>query len=187
MIEIKRMTRAQLPLLDTLENKHLSSETVVIRLTRQGLALDFKPGRAADWQPPLPAFTAHADGKNLLDDADGAVYFAWDGALLAGQIVVERGENKLARIADVRVTVSHRRKGVGRQLALAAERWAWGAALVGACATTQDNNPGACQFFLKCGYRFGGFDTLRYAGLPGRIGQIAELRECALTFYRFFT
>jgi len=85
------------------------------------------------------------------------------------------------------VSLGSRKQGVGKQLLEHAERWAWQAGCVGMTAATQDNNPGACQFFLKCGYRYGGFDTLRYAGLPGRIGQIAELRECALTFYRFFT
>ncbi|GHU65667.1 hypothetical protein FACS1894184_01920 [Clostridia bacterium] len=185
--EIKRMARNDSALLDAIENKHLAGDTVVVRLTRNGLELDFRAGSKAQWMSPLEETYMRPDAKALIAASDCAAYFAWNSGKLIGQVIVERHIFALARLCDVRVTMSERRRGVGAQLMEAAERWAWQQGMAGLLVETQDNNPGACQFLVKCGYKFGGVDTLRTAALPDQIGKPQQLREATLSFYRFFT
>ncbi|MDR1599028.1 MAG: GNAT family N-acetyltransferase [Oscillospiraceae bacterium] len=185
--EIKRMARNDSALLDAIENKHLAGDTVVLRLTRNGLELDFRAGSKAVWMNPPAAVYSRPDAKSLAAASGCAAYFAWNDGKLVGQAVVEKHIFRLARLCDVRVTLSERRRGVGARLMEAAERWAWQQGLAGVLVETQDNNPGACQFLVKCGYKFGGVDTLRMAALPDQIGKPSQLRDAALSFYRFFT
>ena len=186
MLEIRRMTRNESAMLDALDNKHLSGDTVVLRIGRSGLELDFRAGRQSNWLAPLPDAYHHPDVKTLLAGTDGAAFFAWDDSKLIGQAVTAKYEFRLARICDVRVSLSDRKKGIARQLVETMERWAWQQGLSGMFAETQDNNPGACQFFLRCGYRFGGVDMMRYAALPERMGTPDTLREAAMYFYKLF-
>ncbi|MDR0395947.1 MAG: GNAT family N-acetyltransferase [Oscillospiraceae bacterium] len=185
--EIKRMTRNDSAMLDAIENKHLAGDTVVVRLTHNGLELDFRAGSRAVWMSPPREVYARPDAKALISASECAAYFAWNDGKLVGQAVVEKHAYHLARLCDVRVALSERRRGVGARLVEAAERWAWQQGLAGVAVETQDNNPGACQFLVKCGYKFGGVDTLKMAALPDQINRPAQLRDAALTFYRFFT
>jgi len=177
--------------LDVTENRHLDSETLVVRLTHSGFALDFRPNKRALWRQPQAGFQLRPDPEDLLDDARGAAFFACEkGAkedAVLGQVVLAPYVYRLAQICDVRVALQRRRQGVGAALLAAAERWAWRQGFVGLYFETQDDNPGACQFILRCGFRLGGVDALRYAGLPGRIGRPDGLCEAALGFYKFFT
>ena len=186
MLEIRRMSRNESAMLDALDNKHLSGDTVVLRIGRSGLELDFRAGRQSDWLAPLPELYRRPDVKTLLAGTEAAAFFAWDDSKLIGQAVAAKLEFRLARICDVRVQLSDRKKGVGHALIETLERWAWQQGFSGLFAETQDNNPGACQFFLKCGYRFGGVDMLRYAALPELIGKPDVLRESAMNFYKLF-
>ncbi|GHU72761.1 hypothetical protein AGMMS49992_09410 [Clostridia bacterium] len=187
MADIKRMTRNDTALLDAVENKHLAGDTVIVRLTRNGLELDFRAGSKSVWQsPPLEVYL-RPDAKSLLAGSECAAYFAWNADQLVGQVVVEKYLYRLARVCDVRVTMAQRRRGIGAALMEAAERWAWQQGMAGVVAETQDNNPGACQFLMKCGYKFGGVDTLKMAALPEQMGKPSTLREASLSFYRFFT
>jgi GNAT superfamily N-acetyltransferase len=185
--EIKRMTRNDSALLDAIENKHLAGDTVVVRLTRNGLELDFRAGGKSVWVNPPEETYLRPEAKSLIAASECAAYFGWNDGKLVGQVVVERYVFRLARVCDVRVAMSERRRGVGAQLMEAAERWAWQQGLAGVAVETQDNNPGACQFLVKCGYKFGGVDTLRMAALPDQIGKPGQFREASLSFYRFFT
>jgi GNAT superfamily N-acetyltransferase len=186
VFEIKRMSRNESALLDALDNKHLAGDTVVVRIGRNGLELDFRAGRQSDWLSPLPDAYRRPDAKTLIAGTDGAAYYAWDETKLIGQAVAAKHEFRFAKVCDIRVSLSERKKGVGRALIEALERWAWQQGYSGITAETQDNNPGACQFFLKCGYRFGGVDMFRYAALPERIGTPDSLREAAMLFYKLF-
>jgi GNAT superfamily N-acetyltransferase len=190
--EIRRVTRNDSAMLDAVENKHLSGDTVVVRLTRNGLELDFRAGGKASWQHPPSDVYSRPDAKSLIAGADCAAYFAWkdgkdekDGKLV-GQVIVEKHIYRLAKIGDIRVAPPERRRGVGAQLIEAAERWSWQQGLAGMLVETQDDNPGACQFLIKCGYKFAGVDTMKMAALTGQIGKPAQLREAMLSFYHFF-
>ena len=191
MMEIVQMNPENRHWLDVTENRHLDSETLVVRLTHGGFALDFRPNKRAHWRQPQVDLAPRPAPEDLLDDARGAVFFAYEEGdkehSVAGQVVLAPYLHRLAQVCDVRVALRRRRQGAGRALITAAERWAWRQGYVGLYFETQDENPGACQFILRCGFRLGGVDMLRYAGLPGRIGRPDGLCEAALGFYKFFT
>ncbi|MDR0897435.1 MAG: GNAT family N-acetyltransferase [Oscillospiraceae bacterium] len=185
MIEIKRLTEDTLPLLGRVEDRRLDSERVVVRSKQGGLDLSYQPMPGALWRmgsahhPPL-------DGAQWLSAPDRAAYLAWLDGALAGELLLEAAEYGLARVRDLRVDLSMRRKGVGAALIALSEDWARGRGLHGLTAETQDVNAGACQFFTQCGFQLGGVDTLRYVAASPQTLRAAGLREGALFFYRFF-
>lgn len=184
-MDIVRMTPQNGAWLDAAESRYLESETVVVRLTHGGFALEFKPSKRSQWREPSLQLCPPPEA--LLDDSQGAALFAHEAGTLLGQVIVAPYMHRLAQVCDLRVMLQHRKRGHGRALIQAAERWAWQQGFVGLFFETQDDNPGACQFILHCGFRLGGVDLLRYAGLPGRIGGIDALSEAAFSFYKFFT
>lgn len=190
-MEIVQMSPENRDWLDVTENRHLDSETLVVRLMHSGFALDFRPNKRANWHQPEADFQLRPPPEDLLDDARGAAFFAYEkeekGNSVIGQAVLASYMHRLAQVCDVRVALQRRRQGIGVALITEAERWAWRQGYVGLYFEAQDNNPGACQFILRCGFRLGGVDALRYAGLPGRIGRPDGLCEAALGFYKFFT
>ena len=57
-----------------------------------------------------------------------------------------------------------RGRGIGMKLIERAKELAREKGYRGIYVIAQDNNLGACLFFLKCGFRIGGFDTEIYRG-----------------------
>lgn len=185
MPHIHRMQEQDLPWLDSTENQYLDGETLVVRLARGGFALDFRPSKQAQWRSPSLALQNRPPVPALLGEG-GAVFFALEEGAPVGQVVVAGHQHRLARVVDLRVALARRKQGLGRVMMEAAERWAWQQGFVGLYMEVPDDNPGACQFCLRTGFRLGGVDLLRYQGLPGRIGGIDALCETALGFYRLF-
>ncbi|MDL2318959.1 GNAT family N-acetyltransferase [Eubacteriales bacterium OttesenSCG-928-A19] len=186
MIEIRRLTPETAPLLWTVEDRRLDSERVIVRPRVGGFDLDYKPLPGALWrvgnvEREMPEGSAH-----WLSSGDHDVYFGWLDDSLAGQLVLEVGENNLACIRDVRVAMQVRRRGVGEALLDMAEDWARSKQLGGLLAETQDVNAGACQFLTRCGFQLGGVDALRYVARSKSTLMAVGLRETALFFYKFF-
>jgi len=185
MIEIRKVTEETKALLWSVEDRRLDSERVVVRTKQSGFEIDYKalPGalwRVGNAQRDIPGLAAWEcdPGKD--------VYLAWLDDKLAGQILVEGFEHKLARVCDIRVELTMRRRGVGEAMVALAEDWARAKGFHGVMAETQDVNAGACQFFTRCGFELGGVDTLRYVARSQQTMMASGLRESALYFYKFF-
>lgn len=167
------------------EDRRLDSERVVVRPKIAGFELHYKPLPGALWRVGQ-AERSIPEAEAWLDAEDRDLYFAWLDGALAGQMLVQTWENNLARVRDIRVDMTMRKRGVGEALLSVADEWARGKKLGGLVAETQDVNAGACQFLTRCDFELGGIDTLRYAANSQTTLQAAGLRESALFFYRFF-
>lgn len=186
MIDIRRATDADASLLNKIEDRRLDSERVVVRPKANGFSLDYKPQPAALWHVEHSEKRVSGSAEDWLSAADRDIYFAFIDGALAGQMLVETAENNVARIRDIRVQMSARRRGVGKAMLSLGEEWARQKSLAGLMAEIPDENAGACQFFTRCDFSFGGIDMLRYAGLSRRTLRMPGVREGALFFYRFF-
>lgn len=186
MIEIRKAASDTLKLLYTVEDRRLDSEEVLVRAKGGAFTLDYKPLPGALWRMGGAQSDSGIAPERWLEDSDRDAYLAWLDGQLAGQMLVEAWEYGLARVRDVRVALSLRRRGVGESLLALAEEWARAKHFGGLCAETQDGNASACQFLSACGFALGGVDTLRYAARAQGALQAGGLRPCALTFYRFF-
>lgn len=67
---------------------------------------------------------------------------------------------------DLKVNSRYRRMGVARALIEKAKAIAKDNGYGGIYTQAQDNNLGACLFYLKTGFVIGGFDTHVYRGTP---------------------
>ncbi len=185
MIEIRKLTPETAPLLWTVEDRRLDSERVIVRPKPGGFDLDYKALPGALWRVGNAERDVPDDLTTWMDDPDRDVYLAWLEDAVAGQILLQAEPNKLARIRDIRVAMSMRRRGVGEAMIALAEDWARSKELTGITVETQDVNAGACQFLTKCGFQLGGVDTLRYVARSKQTLKAVGLRESALFFYKF--
>ena len=65
---------------------------------------------------------------------------------------------------DLKISRAFRGTGAGRALLEKAAEVARGKGYRGIYTQGQDNNLGACLFYLKCGFAIGGLDTRVYTG-----------------------
>lgn len=184
MLSILPLTPPLLPYLDQVDSRYLVGELVALKVSRQGFGLEYNPVNKAQWHvwQPAPLFYP----EDLVQRDDVVCFLAFRDGQLAGQAMVMQHFNRLAMIFDIRVDVAMRREGIGEELVAACRDWAKRQGLGGLAAETSDTNPGACQFFEKCGLRLGGVDRMRYGALPEQSIRPPALRDCALTFYQLF-
>ena len=185
MIEIRKITDETRDLLWTVEDRRLDSERVVVRPKQGGFDIDYKALPGALWR----VGNAERDIPDPLaweDDPQKGCYLAWLDEQLAGQLLIEGYKHRLARVRDIRVEMTMRRRGVGEAMLALAEDWARAKDFHGLTAETQDVNAGACQFFTRCGFELGGIDMLRYVARSQQTMMATGLRESALFFYKFF-
>jgi len=185
MIEIRKLTEETRELLWTVEDRRLDSERVVVRPGKGGFALDYKALPGALWRVGNAERDIPVDLPDWETEPGRDIYLAWLEEKLAGQIVLETYDHKLARVRDIRVEMTMRRRGVGEAMLALAEDWARARELHGIMAETQDVNAGACQFFAQCGFELGGVDMLRYVARSQQTMMAVGLRESALFFYKF--
>lgn len=186
MIEIRKLTEETADLLFTVEDRRLDSERVVVRPKSSGFELDYKALPGSLWRVGNAERDLPREKGAWLSEPSRGVYLAWLEDALAGQVMLRVGENNLAQVLDIRVSMQMRRRGVGEAMIALSEDWARSKELMGIMAETQDVNAGACQFFAKCGFQLGGVDTLRYVARSKQTMMAAGLRESALFFYKFF-
>ena len=91
---------------------------------------------------------------------------AYDGEKCVGLAILEPGFFKYMYLSDLKVNSDHRGRGIGRKLIEASLRAAALNGYAGVYTIGQDNNPGACLFYLGCGFRIGGIDTDVYRHTP---------------------
>ena len=89
---------------------------------------------------------------------------AYDDGRCIGLAVMQQAFFKYMYLYDLKVNREYRGRGVGKKLIEAAETVAAEQGYRGIYTIGQDNNLGACLFYLHCGFRIGGLDTEVYKG-----------------------
>ena len=87
---------------------------------------------------------------------------AYDGDRCIGLAILQPGFFKYMYLYDFKVNRSFRSKHVGTMLIEEAKRIAKQSGYCGLYTQGQDNNLGACLFYLKSGFYIGGFDANVY-------------------------
>ncbi|MDR9854030.1 GNAT family N-acetyltransferase [Paenibacillus sp. VCA1] len=113
------------------------------------------------------------DCSMYIDQPDRAVFLAFAGNRIAGQVIVKRNWNEYACIEDIKVDRRFRRHGIGRKLVEQTKRWAKENGMPGIMLETQHNNVKACKFYESCGFEIGGFDLNIYKGINRHTDEIA--------------
>lgn len=89
---------------------------------------------------------------------------AYDGAQCIGLAIMRDDFFKYMYLYDLKVNSGYRGKGVGAMLIDKCKEVAVEHGYRGVYTQGQDNNLGACKFYLKCGFQFGGVNTFIYNG-----------------------
>lgn len=118
--------------------------------------------------------------SSFRDAPDSAIFMAYLNDEPVGHIVVSTNWNGFAHIDELAVHVPARRHGVAKALLDVAQFWSRKKKLPGIMLETQNNNPGACRLYERCGYSVGGIDYLRYRGIDPNTAEVA------LFWYRLF-
>lgn len=89
---------------------------------------------------------------------------AYDGDDCIGLAVLQHGFFAYMYLLDLKVSRKYRGKGIGSMLIARAGKLALENGYRGLYTQGQDNNLSACLFYVKNGFRIGGFDTDVYKG-----------------------
>ena len=97
-------------------------------------------------------------------EKNGVVFGAYDGEKCVGLAIYQRPLFKYLYLYDLKVSKAYRGRGVGKMLVQAGLQEARERGCLGVYTQGQDNNLNACMFYLKTGFRIGGFDNRLYEG-----------------------
>lgn len=89
---------------------------------------------------------------------------AYDGEKCVGLAVLQEGFFRYMYLYDLKVNAAYRRQGIAGRLIGRAEKIARAKGYIGLWTQGQDNNLGACLFYLHAGFEIGGFDNRVYDG-----------------------
>ncbi len=89
---------------------------------------------------------------------------AYDGETCVGLAVLQDAFFKYMYLYDLKVSGAYRGRGAARALIEKAKEVSKARGYNGLYTQGQDNNLGACRFYLKAGFRIGGLDTEVYRG-----------------------
>lgn len=95
---------------------------------------------------------------------DGAIFGAYDNDVCVGIAIYKDAFFKYMYLYDLKVNTASRGRGIGRMLIEAGMEEAKNRNYRGLYLQAQDNNVNACLFYLKTGFRIGGFDNRVYTG-----------------------
>ena len=95
---------------------------------------------------------------------DGFVLGAYESERCVGIAIFREDFFKYLYLYDLKVCAFARRKGVGTSLIQAGLEEAKKQGYLGLYCIAQDNNLGACRFYLKNGFEIGGFNNRCYDG-----------------------
>lgn len=87
---------------------------------------------------------------------------AYDGKNCIGLAILQPGFFKYMYLSDLKVNKNYRGQHVGQKLIAKAKEIAQENDYAGLYTQGQDNNPGACLFYLHTGFYVGGLDTNVY-------------------------
>lgn len=89
---------------------------------------------------------------------------AYDGGKCVGLAVLQEGFFKYMYLYDLKVRREYRKQGIAGRLIEKSKEIAAQKGYRGIYTQGQDNNPSACLFYIKSGFRIGGLDTEVYKG-----------------------
>lgn len=89
---------------------------------------------------------------------------AYDGDVCVGLAIFQRQWHKYLYLYDLKVNGAYRGKKIATRMLEEAESFAKNAGYRGVWTVGQDNNLGACLFYINNGFRIGGLDTEVYNG-----------------------
>lgn len=100
------------------------------------------------------------------DKMEGNTTFlgAYEGDKCVGLAILQEGFFKYMYLYDLKVCRESRGTGAGKALMEKAAEVAKAKGYRGIYTQGQDNNLGACLFYLRCGFVIGGLDTKVYTG-----------------------
>jgi len=104
---------------------------------------------------------------------DAAIYLAFVGKSLVGQVCVQEDHNNMARVWGLRVEHGHCHHGIATSLMNTVKAWALARGLHWLRAETQDVHVTACMFYRDYGFVIGGFDRLYLQATPGSKDETA--------------
>jgi len=128
-------------------------------------------------QHPYEKSEAGHPDRIYLGRDDTAIYLAFLGDQLVGQVCVQEDHNNMARVWGLRVEHGQVYHGIATALMDTAREWALRRGLHWLRAETQDVHVTACMFFRDYGFAIGGFDRLYLQATPG------SEDETAITWY----
>lgn len=117
--------------------EHLFDETKVIRF----------PDDKLEW-------------NEYINREDKALFSAYKNSNCIGQIRIVKDWNRFCYIENIATKKEFRGYGIGKLLLAEAEKWAKQRELIGMSLEVQDDNLGACRFYVKQGFVLGGADRL---------------------------
>ncbi|CAN7266226.1 GNAT family N-acetyltransferase [Rossellomorea sp. LjRoot5] len=106
------------------------------------------------------------DWSQYINREDKALFLAYVNNTCIGQIRVMKEWNRFCYIENIATKKDYRGSGVGKLLLNKAEEWAKQRELIGMSLEAQDDNLGACRFYVKQGFILGGVDTLKQSYNP---------------------
>ncbi|MBO5198141.1 MAG: GNAT family N-acetyltransferase [Lachnospiraceae bacterium] len=89
---------------------------------------------------------------------------AYDGDKCIGLAILKQAFFRHMYLYDLKVNADYRGKGVGALLLAKSKEVAAEQGYIGLYTQGQDNNLGACMFYLKNGFKIGGLNTFVYNG-----------------------
>lgn len=105
------------------------------------------------------------ENYNYAEMKENSVFLgAYDEDKCVGLAILQQGFFKYMYLYDLKVNADVRGKGIGKLLIEEAKRVALAQGYRGLYTQGQDNNLGACLFYIKSGFYIGGFDSNVYKG-----------------------
>lgn len=95
---------------------------------------------------------------------NGTCIGAYDGDICIGLAIMQEAFFKYMYLYDLKVNRAYRRQGAATKLIEKAMQIAREKGYIGIYTQGQDNNVGACLFYLNAGFEIGGFDKKVYEG-----------------------
>ncbi|WP_425425169.1 GNAT family N-acetyltransferase [Amphibacillus marinus] len=118
------------------------------------------------------------DWSEYINQEDKTLFLAYLNNTCIGQIRIIKDWNHFCYIENIAIKKDYRGSGVGKLLLKKAEEWAKQRNLIGMSLETQDDNLGACRFYVKQRFTLGGVDTLKQSYNPNI--------ETTLYWYKIF-
>ncbi|MBF0708630.1 GNAT family N-acetyltransferase [Alkalihalobacillus hwajinpoensis] len=118
------------------------------------------------------------DWSQYINREDKTLLLAYMNNICIGQIRIIKEWNRFCYIENIATKKDYRNSGVGKLLLNKAEEWAKERKLIGMSLEAQDDNLGACRFYVKQGFILGGVDTLKQSYNPNI--------ETTLYWYKLF-
>jgi streptothricin acetyltransferase len=106
------------------------------------------------------------DWSQYINREDKVLFLAYLNNTCIGQIRIKRDWNRFCYIENIATKKEYRGYGTGKLLLIKAEEWAKQSKLIGMSLEAQDDNLGACRFYVKQGFILGGVDTLKQSYNP---------------------